>query len=68
MVLSLMVDLILLVALLIVGAIVIILFEALIFFLPAIVLALVVWSFTGSLPLAGVAFFAVALISILKRR
>jgi hypothetical protein len=63
-----MVDLILLVALLIVGAIVIILFEALIFFLPAIVLALVVWSFTGSLPLAGVAFFAVALISILKRR
>lgn len=68
MVLSLMVDLILLVALLIVGAIVIILFEALIFFLPAIVLALVVWSFTGSLTLAGVAFFAVALISILKRR
>jgi hypothetical protein len=68
LVLSFMLELIFLLALVMIGAIVIILVRALVFFLPAIVLAFVVWGLTGSLTFAGLAFFIIAIISVLKRR
>ena len=62
------VEVLVLAVLLIVGAILITLLKALIFYLPAIVLAIVVLWVTHSLSWCGVAFCAVALLSILKRR
>jgi hypothetical protein len=59
------VDLVLAAIILIVGILVIILIVgALIVFLPAIIVAVVVWFFTGSLLVAGIAFLVVAIISI----
>lgn len=63
-----MVDLLLLVAFLIVGAIAIILLKAVIFFLPAAILALVVWWFTHSLAFAGLAFACVTILCIFKKK
>ncbi|MEM3578201.1 MAG: hypothetical protein QXX51_07105 [Candidatus Bathyarchaeia archaeon] len=40
--------------------------KILLFILPAAIIAAVVWFLTGSLFLAGVAFLAVAFISLLK--
>jgi len=58
----------LLLLLLVIGiAIIIVVVKILLFILPAGIIALVVWLLTGSLLLAGVAFLAVAFISLLKR-
>jgi hypothetical protein len=53
--------------LLLVGVIVIMLIGALIFLLPAAILAFVVWFLTGSLFWAGVVFLVIAIISLLKK-
>ncbi|MBS7648017.1 MAG: hypothetical protein QXK93_01740 [Candidatus Bathyarchaeia archaeon] len=60
-------ELALLLLLLIIGiAIIILIVKVLLFILPAAIIALVIWFLTGSLFLAGVAFLAVAFISLLK--
>lgn len=56
-----------LILLVIIGVIVVLLIGAFIFLLPAIVIAAVVWFITGNQLLTGVAFLAVALISLVKR-
>jgi hypothetical protein len=63
-----MVDVLLLVVFLIVGAIAIILLKAVIFFLPATILALVVWWFTHTLAFAGLAFAVVSIFCIFKKK
>jgi hypothetical protein len=67
---GLIVDIILLLALVIIGIIIIIVIaKVLLFFLPAAIIAVVVWFLTrGSYFWAGVAFLAVAFLSILKRK
>lgn len=61
-------ELALLLLLLIVGiAIIILIVKILLFVLPAAIIAVVVWFLTGSLFLAGVAFLAIAFISLVKR-
>lgn len=61
-------ELALLLLLLIIGIVIIILVvKILLFILPAAIIAVVVWLITGSLFLAGLAFIAVAFISLLKR-
>lgn len=56
-----------LIALVIIGIIVIALVGAFLFLLPAILIAAIVWWLTGSNLLTGVAFLAVALVSLVKR-
>jgi len=58
-----------LLALLVIGVIIIIAIVKVFFFvLPAAVIALVVWLISGSEVLAGIAFIAIAVLSISKRR
>jgi len=59
-------ELIGLIALVLVGVVVILVVGAFLFLLPALVVALVVWLITHDNLLTGVAFLAVALISLLK--
>lgn len=63
-------EIILLLVLLVIGLIVIIVIaKVLLFFLPAAIIAVVVWFLTGySFFWAGVAFIAVAFLSIFKRK
>ncbi len=56
-----------LIVLVIIGAIIIMVVGVLILFLPAIILAGVVWWLTRSEFLAGVAFLLVALIALVRR-
>lgn len=67
---GLVVDLILLLALVIIGIIIIVVIaKVLLFFLPAAIIAVVVWFLTGySLFWAGVAFLVVAFLSVLRRK
>lgn len=61
-------DVVFLFLLLIVGIVIIVVFaHALLFILPAGIVAVVVWFLTGSIFWAGVAFLIVALISLIKR-
>jgi hypothetical protein len=61
-------DVVFLVLLLVVGLVIIILLaKILLFVLPAALVALIVWFFTGSIFWAGVAFLVLALISLVKR-
>jgi len=54
--------------LLVIGLVIIILLaKVLLFVLPAAIIALVVWFFTGSIFWAGVAFLVIALLSLLRR-
>jgi hypothetical protein len=53
--------------LVLVGIVVIVLIGAFLFLLPAFAVALIVWFITGNQLLTGVAFLAVALISLAKR-
>jgi hypothetical protein len=62
-----MVDIVFGFALLVVGIIVIMLIGALIFLLPAAILAVIVWFLTGSMFWAGVVFLVIAVISLLKK-
>jgi hypothetical protein len=62
-----MIDLLLGFGLLVVGVIVIMIIGALIFLLPAAILAVVVWFLTGSMFWAGVVFLVIAVISLLKK-
>lgn len=56
-----------LLALVVIGVIVVVLVGAFLFFLPAILVAAIVWFITGHELLTGVAFLAVALVSLAKR-
>ena len=61
------IDIIALVVLVIIGIIIILLIRLLIMLIPAVLLALVVWFFTGNLLWAGITFLIVAALSILKK-
>ena len=61
------IDIIALVVLVIIGIIIIMLIRLLIMLIPAVLLALVVWFFTGSLFWAGITFLVVAALSVLKK-
>lgn len=54
--------------LILIGAIIIMVAGALLFFLPAAVVAGVVWYLTGNQLYAGVAFLAVAVLSLTRRK
>jgi hypothetical protein len=54
--------------LIVIGIIVIMVIGALLFFLPAVVIAGVVWYLTASELYAGLAFLAVALLSLTRRK
>jgi membrane protein implicated in regulation of membrane protease activity len=60
-------DIIGVIGLIIIGLIIIILIRLLIILIPAALVAFVVWYFTGSLWWAGIAFLAIAALSILKK-
>jgi hypothetical protein len=62
------IDLIMGFGLLVVGVIVIMIIGALIFLLPAAILAVVVWFLTGSMFWAGIIFLVIAVISLLRRK
>ncbi len=67
--LPLLLELAVLLILLIIGVIIIVFIaKVLFFFLPAAVVALVVWFLTGSGFWAGIAFLVIAAISISKRK
>ena len=59
-------DVIALVVLVIIGIIIILLIRLLLILIPAVLLAIVVWFFTGSLFWAGITFLVIAALSILK--
>jgi hypothetical protein len=61
------IDLLMGFALLVVGVTVIMIIGALIFLLPAAILAVVVWFLTGSMFWAGVIFLVIAVISLLRK-
>ena len=61
------IDIIALVVLVIIGIIIILLIRLLLMLIPAVLLAIVVWFFTGSLFWAGIVFLVVAALSILKK-
>ncbi len=61
------IDIIVLIVLVIIGIIIIMLIRFLLMLIPAVLLALVVWFFTGSLFWAGITFLIVAALSILKK-
>ena len=61
------IDLVALVVLVIIGIIIILLIRLLIMLIPAVLLALVVWFFTGSLFWAGITFLVITALSILKK-
>ncbi len=66
---GLLFDIIALLLLLVVGIIVmVVIAKVLLFFLPAAIIAVVVWFLSGSLFWAGVAFLAIAVISVFKRK
>jgi hypothetical protein len=60
-------DIIALVVLVIIGIIIIMLIRLLLILIPAVLLAIVVWFFTGSLFWAGITFLVIAALSILKK-
>jgi hypothetical protein len=60
-------DLIALVVLVIIGIIIIMLIRFILILIPAVLLAVVVWFFTGSLFWAGITFLVVAALSLLKK-
>jgi hypothetical protein len=60
-------DIMALVVLVIIGIIIIFLIRLLLMLIPAVLLALVVWFFTGSLFWAGITFLVIAALSILKK-
>jgi len=57
-----------LIALIIIGAIIIFIAGVFIFFLPAIIVAGIVWWLTGSRLMAGVAFLIISVLSLVKRK
>jgi len=67
--LPLLVEVIVLLVLLLIGIIIIVVIvKVILFFLPAALIALVVWLLSGSLFWAGIAFLIVAFISLAKRK
>jgi len=60
-------DIISLIILVVIGIIIIMLVRLLLMFIPAVLLAIVVWIFTGSLFWAGITFLVVATLSFLKK-
>jgi len=62
-------ELIALLFLVVIGIIIIIVIaKVLLFFLPAAIIAIVVWFLSGSLFWGGVAFLIIAFISVVKRK
>ena len=67
--LPLLFEIIALLILLVIGLIIIVVIvKAILFFLPATIIALVVWVLTGSWLWARIAFLVVAFVSIVKRK
>jgi hypothetical protein len=64
---SISLDIMALVVLVIIGIIIILLIRLLLMLIPAVLLALAVWFFTGSLFWAGITFLIVAALSLLKK-
>ena len=62
-----MTDIIALFVLVIIGIIVILLIRLLLMLIPAVLFAILVWFFTGSLFWAGVTFLIIASLSILRK-
>jgi len=60
-------ELIIVIIILILGLIIIAVLRALLFVLPAAIMAVVVWFLTGNLTWAALAFLIIAVLSILKR-
>jgi membrane protein implicated in regulation of membrane protease activity len=60
-------ELIIVIIILILGLIIIAVLRALLFLLPAAIVAVVIWFLTGNLTWAAVAFLIIAALSILKR-
>jgi hypothetical protein len=61
------IDIIALVVFVVIGIIIIMLIRFLIMLIPAVLLAAVVWFFTGSLFWAGITFLVIAALSVLKK-
>jgi hypothetical protein len=64
---SLGADLALAFVLILIGVVIIILLRFFIVLLPAVILAAIVWLFTGSIFWAGIVFLVIAALSLLKR-
>ena len=62
-----MTDIIALFVLVIIGIIIILLIRLFLMLIPAVLLAILVWFFTGSLFWAGVTFLIIASLSILRK-
>ena len=60
-------DIIALVILVIIGILIILLIRLLLILIPAVLLAIVVWLFTGNLFWTGITFLVVAALSILRK-
>jgi hypothetical protein len=60
-------DIAALVILVVIGIIVILLIRLLLMLIPAVLLAFVVWFFTGNMFWAGITFLVVAALSLLKK-
>jgi hypothetical protein len=60
-------NIITLVILVIIGIVIILLIRFLLMLIPAVLLALVVWFFTGNLFWTGIAFLIIAALSLLKK-
>jgi len=60
-------DLLGLIALIIIGLVIIFIVRLLLILIPAALVGIIVWFFTGSLWLAGIAFLVVAALSIIKK-
>ena len=61
------IDIIALVVLVIIGIIIIMLIRFLLMLIPAVLLGLLVWFFSGSLFWAGITFLVIAALSVLKK-
>ena len=61
------IDIVAVIVFIIIGIIIILLIRLLLMLIPAVLLALVVWFFTGSLFWAGITFLIIAALSILKK-
>jgi hypothetical protein len=63
-----LIEVVVLLLALIAGAVIIMIIGALIFLLPAAIIAFVVWYLSHSMILAGVVFLVIAVISLFKKR
>ena len=60
-------DVLGLIGLVVLGLIIVFIIRLVLILIPAIIVAVVVWFFTGSMWWAGIAFFVIAALSVLKK-